>query len=189
MKTKIKRLLFRWLAKALWAGLILFIILSLLAALWYGRYISADVILLMLSTITTLGGLIFTVAGLWAGYVFPEAIKIVFSGSANEDKKERIREYQSIMVPVVIGITTVLATAFAPPLVKVLQLLGLDRGLVEILKSIGVFIALSSMYLLLYSIIKIISPSILCLAMMKNRAASEDLADEILSGRGDSSKQ
>jgi hypothetical protein len=143
-----------------------------------GKKLNSEDILLIFSTIGTISGLIFTVAGLWAGYVFPEAIKVVFSGLETSDKSKRVKEYESILIPVVLALLCVVVSLSIPPLHRIAKLCEFPSDWILRLKGIGGILSLLLFTSLGWAIIKIILPSVHCLATMRNKVANDAEADD-----------
>ena len=153
-------------------------ILGLGAFCFYARMLLANDLMAIFSAIGTVSGLIFTVAGLWAGYVFPEAIKIVFSGMATKEKAGQVREYESILIPVVIALICVIVSLAAPTARCILKLTGPSDGMISVYKAIAGGVIFILFCILGWAILKIITPSIHCWASMRQRVKGDAIADE-----------
>lgn len=142
-----------------------------------GRYGKADDILGIFSAIVSVAALVFTVAGLWAGFVFPDAIKIILGNASTEEKRKQTKQYGNILIPVLLAlICTVLSTA-APIIAKVLKIWQYPEWAMCTFKISGSGIAYLITLCLLWSIIKVISPSIHWFNLLEKRTKSDELAD------------
>lgn len=140
----------------------------------YGK---SDDLIVVFASIASVSGLVFTVAGLWAGFVFPDAIRIILGKASTEEKANQLKEYGNILVPVLIALMcTVVATA-APIIGKVLQLWSYPSWLSCTLKIGGSIIAYALSLLMLWAIAKVISPSIHWYNILDRRTRSEEAAD------------
>lgn len=150
-------------------------------SVWLGLKLASPefekVILSLAAGIAGLSALVFTVAGLWVGIVFPDAIKIIYSGSNLKDKKEQLQEFQSIVLPVLFAIGCAIAMTILPIVYNAIK--SDDGTGLCWLQTMSVLTILSGL-LLLTSIFKIFLPVLQLLDILYRKVSNEEVANKQL---------
>ncbi len=157
----------------------------LVLALGVGAYYFVELSVLMTATehletykgIAAFGTMMFTVAGLWAGFVYPEAIRVLFGKSTTKEKAIRVKEYSNILIPVLVGLLCVILSTFAQFIIPLKRLFGTNEELLLCLKLTSGFFIYVMTVTLFVSVAVVIAPSITWYDMLKQKLGAEKRAD------------
>lgn len=100
-------------------GSVALIVALSIAAFWPGRAVAVPTQLQLLGVLLTVSGVVLAISGVWAGLVFPDALKVLLGGSNGSTDPLRMHLARHLFASIKVSAFVVAATLLAGPLVQV----------------------------------------------------------------------
>ncbi|MBZ0151154.1 MAG: hypothetical protein K8J09_06440 [Planctomycetes bacterium] len=91
------------------------------AAFWPGRAVAVPTQLQLLGVLLNVSGVVLAISGIWAGLVFPDALKVLLGGSNGSTDPLRMHLARHLFASIKVSAVVVAATLLAGPLVEVVR--------------------------------------------------------------------